>query len=166
MEALKLTMWCYTPAKDFTLKAKSFLKMSPTVLGEYQEHVSKNVEGRYNVDGYIFVPEDDPVVFGRHDAMFKLKTHHTVDFLVKNGKICVYDDKNKRNKAVGEAGGTKKALAIEGSIVECELVGSQWHVLGVRSDKSRPNTKFVFDKTMLNMKENLSIVDIVNAMYG
>lgn len=168
LECFRMAMWCYAydPLDPMEFRIKTFIKMSPTVLAEYQDHVTNEVQGKYAIDGHVFVPEDDPVVYGRHDAMFKLKTHHTVDFLVKNGKLCVYDDKNRRNKVVGEPGGQHKHLATEGKIVECELVGSQWHVLSVRQDKSRPNTKFVYDKTMLNMRENLQVADVVAVLFG
>lgn len=166
LHALKQSFWCYelTPEDPVEFRIKDFLRVTKDVIPAFNAHAESQAE-RFCIDGIVFVPEHEGVVYGRHNTMFKLKQRHTVDFLVKNGKLVVYDDKKRRNRQIGPPGGSEKHLAVEGAIVEAELVGSVWHVIQRRTDKKTSNTLFVYEKTMLNMQENLQLTDVVNAIY-
>jgi hypothetical protein len=152
-----LSCYEYTPGHDTArIEIKQFVSSD-------QKHLLRN-DPRFETDGIILMPENDAIVIGRHDRLFKLKTKHTVDFLVRDGKLYIYDEKNRRKKAVGIAVGPNAHLATEGAIVECELDPSntgtkcdKWRVICVRTDKKSSNTKFVLDKTLLNIREGLSL---------
>jgi len=155
--ATALTFYEYSPGDSAALEIKHF-------------HPTYVPTGRFAVDGVILMPELDHVVFGRHNNLFKLKEKHTLDFLVKSGKLYVFDSKTRRNKVVGVPTGPHAHLAIEGSIVECVLDPAssakcdRWIVLHQRPDKTVSNNKFTFDKTLLNIKERLTLADVVAAM--
>lgn len=124
-------------------------------------------ETGFMTDGLIFMPAHEHIVIGRHDRLFKLKTDHTLDFVVKNGKLYVYDEKAKRNKLVGVPVGPCRELATEGSIVECRLDPScskakqdKWLVIKRRTDKACSNSRFTYEKTLLNIREQLTCADI------
>lgn len=150
------------------LRVKRFFDFSAADLPEFDRH-SRATLARYGIDGIIFMPEFAHVIYGRHDYLFKLKQHHSLDFLVKKGKLYIFDESTRRNKLVGVPSGPHAALAVEGAIVECTLdPGSGkkcdvWHVVTVRQDKTHSNNKYTFDKTLLNMQENLQLQEIAQA---
>lgn len=155
--ASSLTHYTYTDGYDTAkLEVKKFWSSK-------REFLSNN-SSRFKTDGVILMPELDPVVSGKHTHLFKLKTHHTLDFLVRNKKLYVFDEKTRRNKVVGVPTGPKASLAKDGCIVECERdpnappgVYDRWVVLLVRNDKKTSNTKWVYEKTLLNIKESLTL---------
>lgn len=112
----------------------------------------------YEIDGVILTPAAAPVVYGRHVGMFKLKfgSRHTVDFLV---------GRDGRSLAVFDAGAhvTVGALRPEisappGAIAECTRCGDgTWNLMLLRTDKATANDMFTYQKTLLNMREKLTI---------
>lgn len=120
---------------------------------------------RFKNDGYVFMPYDDPIVFGHHDALFKLKTTHSVDFMYKCGVLMIYNQSTKRYVKAGVL--DAPADIPDGSIVECDLhtyhdVPSRrvWKLRMVRHDKNKSNSLFVLEKTLINIRENLRYGDI------
>lgn len=112
-------------------------------------------------DGYIFIPEAMPVKSGTHYTYFKLKkgSSNTVDFLLK--------DNNLYLQRKGEAYKTKNKLSENipdnNVIVECEYdPNKKWKVVKVRTDKDTPNSEYTFKKTLINIKENISIDEILS----
>lgn len=116
-------------------------------------------------DGYILMPIDCGVVFGHHQTFFKLKTCHSVDFVIKGDAVFVYNSETKR---LVKSGVCRDCPSIpDGSIIECTLqkwsatpTKREWHYVATRTDKSKSNTLFVLNKTLLNMEENLTYADI------
>lgn len=113
----------------------------------------------YDVDGLILTPARAPVVYGRHNGMFKLKfgSRHTVDFLVApNGKDLLVFDAGQHT-AVGRLSGC--AYLKPGCIAECVPHSTadfaEWDVVTVRTDKTTANDMFTYRKTLLNMREKL-----------
>lgn len=113
------------------------------------------------VDGIILMPEHHPYVVGRHKALWKLKTHHTVDFRVMDAQGTL---------GVLAAGTTVPAGRLDqecpfpppGSIVECELVGPDlWRVTRLRDDKDHPNDKLTWTNTLKNVRENISYGEVL-----
>lgn len=186
MDAVHHVMRVYTPHPDdpVTLLPKTFFPCAQ--LDMYRAH-AKSVP--YEIDGVILTPAMPPVVYGRHFGMFKLKdgSRHTVDFLVgADGRsLSVFDksitaattatiatttNKNNKNNTTARNNkatsahvtvGTLIEAAPADSIVECELIsGTQWKVVGVRSDKSTANDMFTYQKTLLNMREALTLDSI------
>jgi hypothetical protein len=172
LNAARLALETYTPtfADPAAIQIKRFLPLTPTCAAEYAAHV-EDVKKRHAVDGTVLMPECDHIVYGRHDNLFKLKTTHSIDFLVKNGKLCIYDENTKRNKTIGIPTGPRANLATEGVIVECVLDPSatlkpdKWIVQSVRTDKKRSNNKYTLEKTLLNMRERLQLADLIQGAF-
>lgn len=170
--AASLAMAAYAP--DFSdpaaLRIKKFLQLSPHCAVEYAAHTAE-IQKSHAIDGVVLMPELDHIVYGRHDNLFKLKVKHSVDFIVKNGKLCVYNETTKRNSAIGIPTGPLANLATEGSIVECVLdpassiKADKWIVQALRTDKKRSNNRYTFDKTLLNMRENLTLSDLIRGAF-
>ena len=116
----------------------------------------------YHTDGVVLVPKDDPVVYGRNFDFFKMKPHgtHTVDFILmdNNGTIGVYDPRSKRDVAIGKVSGNYQA----GIVVECEILNNVWNVVGVRTDKNQSNDMLTYEKTLLNIRENIQVDELFN----
>jgi len=118
-------------------------------------------DDRFLSDGFVFMPRHEPIRFGHHPSFFKLKTKHTVDFMFKEGDLYVFNAKSRRHVKAGKL--IDPSGFPDGIIVECVLdtydsVPSKrtWRLVHVRSDKNTANTLFVLDKTLLNIRENLS----------
>lgn len=129
-------------------------------LGALAGHLA-HVAQEFKTDGIILTPDLPGVVYGRHRGMFKLKTVHSVDFLVdQSGKgLCVYDSHARVHVKVGTVAGRKAAEA--GSIVECIFEkGQSWKILSVRLDKKEANDMLTYQKTKLNASEKITIEEI------
>jgi len=172
LNAASLGLQSYVPSfsDPAALRIKKFLLLSPTCAAEYAAH-SEEIQKRHAIDGVVFMPELDHIVYGRHDNLFKLKVKHSIDFIVKNGKLCIYNENTKRNLTIGVPTGPLVNLATEGSIVECVLDPSssikadKWIVESLRTDKKRSNNKYTYDKTLLNMRENLTLADVIRGAF-
>lgn len=172
MEAVRKSLSFYvpTPTDAGVLRPKTFLPFQADVR-PFRSHV-QDMEARYKTDGVIFMPENDAVLYGKHQTLLKLKQTHSVDFLVRNGKLWIYDETTRRNKTIGVATGPNAHLAVERCIVECVLDPSaslqkpdKWHVLTVRNDKNTSNNKFTLSKTLLNIQESLTFVGVTQSVF-
>lgn len=114
----------------------------------------------YHTDGVVCIPRDDPVIYGRNFDFFKLKPKgtHTVDFILmdNNGTIGVYDPRSKRDVAIGKVSCPYQA----GVVVECEIVNNVWNVVCVRTDKKQSNDLLTYEKTLLNIRENILLHEL------
>jgi hypothetical protein len=175
MHAVSTALKAYVPRPHHDagiLVPKKFLPLQKEMVAQMEFHVA-NVQKRYPTDGVIFMPEFDQVKYGRHDNLLKLKQKHSVDFIVKGGRLAVYDEAAKRNKVIGNATGPGASGIAEGDIVECLLDTEQctpdkpthWRVLLVRKDKQISNTKYTMEKTLLNMVENLTFASVVQSVF-
>jgi hypothetical protein len=172
LEAASLALESYTPsfADPAEIRIKKFTRLSPMCVAEHAAHI-ECMGNRHLIDGVVLMPEIDPITYGRHNNLFKLKTKHSIDFVVKNGKLCVYDENAKRNKIMGVATGPLVNLATEGAIVECVLdpasstKSNKWIVESLRTDKKRSNNLLTYTKTLLNMREKLTLADIVQGAF-
>jgi hypothetical protein len=147
------------PADPVELRMKAW-----TELGDVNAAKSKIAEASniYHTDGVVLVPKDDPVFYGRNFDFFKMKPQgtHTVDFILmdNNGTIGIYDPRSKRDVAIGKVSCTYQA----GVVVECEIVNNAWRVVGVRTDKNQSNDMLTYEKTMLNIRENIQLHELFN----
>lgn len=113
------------------------------------------------IDGIILTPIRQPVVVGRHRALYKLKDagKHTVDFEHVQKRLKVYDPAQKKAVVVGKLIDAPPKLPR--CIVEAAWVqGDTWKFVGVREDKTTCNDLLTFEKTKLNVQENLTIDDL------
>lgn len=147
------------------LRIKDFLAGS--MFDMYREfEATKRVA--YAIDGLILTPELSPPVVGRHPALFKLKTKHTVDFLVgENGTdLLVYDSGTRAHCVVGRL--DTRAPSTPGIIVECvkpeATAQGVWDVVCQREDKTTANDMLTYTKTLVNMREGISYDDLARAL--
>lgn len=109
----------------------------------------------FDVDGIILTPELSPAVIGRHHDLFKVKTHHTIDFLVGDDGVDlrVYDPAARSHASVARL----RRPARPGSIVECARAADMaWDVVCVRTDKAMANDVLTFQKTLVNAQEGIT----------
>ena len=141
------------------LRMKAWTELSDVNAANKKIAEANNV---YHTDGVVLVPKDDGVVYGRNFDFFKMKPQgtHTVDFILmdNNGTIGVYDPQSKRDVAIGKVSCTYQA----GVVVECEIVNNVWRVVGVRTDKNQSNDLLTYEKTMLNIRENIQLPELFN----
>lgn len=118
-------------------------------------------------DGIVCMPENAPYVCGRHMTLFKLKTHHTVDFRV-GPDASIFVQEKGLPVPVGRldlpVGCTSPPID---SIVECEPVDDgtgkiSWRPVSVRTDKNYPNDVLTFKSTLRDIREGISYVELVN----
>jgi mRNA guanylyltransferase len=158
----------------------------------HKKHFSKLADFRYYIcniqtmldhttDGYIFTPEIDPIKSGTHQTLFKWKPleKNTVDFHVeankqKKGAHILKVSKNQRllnlnnhfllfHKKTDIYTKLMMMDPYDSFIIECEYKGNNnWNPILIRSDKSHPNSLFTFNKTLLNIQENIKLDELVN----
>lgn len=148
------------PGDPVDVELKHFIPVS--MLEVFEAHLA-SMRCRFDADGVIFVPEDSPVVVGRHLKLFKLKTVHTVDFLVgEDGlSLSVFDSSSGRHVRVGRL----LTHVDPKSIAECTHVREDvWMLTCVRTDKQTANDMLTYQKTMLNAREALTLQDIRAAL--
>ena len=158
--ALRMS-YAYTPGDTMAIEIKPWipLDMAPNTRSEFP------VDKRFPSDGFVFMPCRDPIIIGHHNTFFKLKNkeHHTVDFLFKDGSLMAFNSESRRHIKAGTlVVGPKQVHPPNNSIVECTLhtyattpSKRTWNLVCTRPDKTRCNTVFVMDKTLLNIQENL-----------
>lgn len=161
LEAVHAVMGVYAwdPRDPLALGVKSFIGCGK--LDALDDHMAR-AGAKYDVDGIILTPASTPVVYGRHSGMFKLKfeARHTVDFMVgpDGRQLLVFD--SGRHAPVGRL----SAPAAPGCIAECKRSevagGDAWDLVTVRTDKTTANDMFTYQKTLLNMKEALTLDDV------
>jgi hypothetical protein len=147
----------YSPGDTVRLEVKNFVNLEQAPTRGEDLH-----DKRFKQDGFVFMPMRDQIVFGHHKSFYKLKTTHSVDFLYKEGYLHVFNSTTKRYVRAGVIDNPTDEYP-DGVILECDLVEyanasskRRWRVLMPRSDKDKSNSLFVLDKTLLNIKENLS----------
>jgi len=108
-------------------------------------------------DGLIFTPLEEPVRMGTHETLFKWKPRHliTIDFLVMKGKdLCIQERGTLRKEA-------ELSLATrpysEGTILECDYRENGWMPLKERTDKKHPNNRRTYDRTIVNLREDIKL---------
>lgn len=146
------------------IQPKNFIAGSR--FAEFQDSLP-DLETRYDIDGLILTPARPPVVFGRHMGLFKMKfsSKHTVDFLVgPDGRQLSVFDAGRHSQVGSLYPGT---TAPPGSIAECSLAqpgSTLWTLVMLRTDKSTANDMYTYQKTMLNMRENLTVAHVAAAL--
>ncbi len=134
------------PLPDLRVECKNMLpysRMNELVLGK-------------NTDGVIFTPVNEPVRMGTHATLFKWKPREniTIDFYLKDGNFCIqYDGKMVTVQKYPEHSEKE-------GIYECSFDGEIWKPLKKRTDKSHPNNKRTYDRTLVNIRENIQFCEL------
>jgi hypothetical protein len=156
------------------------LEMKPVFERDELEKAIKSDFG-YETDGLIFTPKDEPARVGTHETMFKWKPleKNTVDFQVvpstrmhdcRQEMIYGYDlYVQEHGKKICEGrlpqdlvephwrpimdAGKDHCL-----ILECEYIQGEvnfWRPIGIRRDKTMPNARRTFQRTLVNIEEDI-----------
>lgn len=135
------------PISKLVVKCKpmlSYRDMGKLTLGEH-------------TDGVIFTPVNEPIRMGTHRTLFKWKPLEkiTIDFYLKNGNFCIQHESKmlvvqKRHEHREKEG-----------IYECSYDGDTWEPVLKRTDKSHPNNKRTYERTLINLKENIQFCELV-----
>ena len=157
-----LNMYGYVAKDSVDIRIKMFLPRED--VGAFPGHLA-NVQQEFSTDGMLLTPDVPGVIFGRHRAFYKLKTKHSVDFLVSpSGKsLLVYDPRARMHVEVGELKTQDPALA--GGIVECvRETGHTWVLVQLRTDKKEANDMLTYQKTLLNAQENITVSEMCSVL--
>ena len=161
------------PNEDIRIRPKVFSHLKDA-LG-FQKHFVPTL--KYKTDGYILTPIFDPVQVGTHNTMFKWKPliDNTVDFLVKEStwknKEDVWDMFiQEKGELVFQGHLPKEKLAQKWSkilikapaILECKLDKGKWKPVRHRKDKTMPNSRLCFYRTLTNINEDIKEDEIIN----
>lgn len=139
----------------FVVKMKTFWNLAD--FSKFQEETFL-----YGTDGIVLTPVDEPVRTGTHETMFKWKPRdqNTIDFLFqRRGKKwgLFVQEKGKLffETELDEAlEGTK-----DGDVIECgyQHDTKSWRPLKFRRDKTYPNNRRTFYRTLINIAEDISV---------
>jgi hypothetical protein len=176
------TSWDYVKTKkedsidSFPVEVKKFYNFS-----DMDKLVDDMKSGKinHNTDGLIFTPVKLPVGMHTQYTLFKWKPRnlHTFDFKIvekDNTVIAQVSEKGSiidfasidKNTEVGKVF-TDKLNGLSGysngSIVECDYdeVTECYEPKLIRDDKTHPNGIFTVDKTLLNIRENITIGELI-----
>ena len=165
----------------FIIKCKEFIVYSPNTFESYVNSINRGALN-YEIDGYIFTPENDAITSGTHENMLKFKNgiDNTVDFEVRfyNNNFSLYLGNRPVNKHYLETSNNSILHEIKSNgsskniIVECkflkELNGNTfWTPILIRKDKQYPNSFYTFTKTLKNINENIQIEEFyVKTLYN
>lgn len=149
-------------SKDpITVKLKEMVPLGG--LSEYYRNVIPTLP--YETDGLIFTPVNEPIKLGTHNTMFKWKPRdlNTIDFQVKwrGPKCALYVQEKGKLIFESEIPDPSPFVDIlkEDTIVECVYLTNEypmwWKPIGVRDDKTYPNSRFTFYRTLVNIKEDI-----------
>ena len=170
----------YMKMDKYRLHMKDFYHMKD--FDRFMDEHLPNV--KQEVDGLVFTPINEPIRIGTHETMFKWKPQakNTVDFLMKKeptretpgcvpgppvwrlyvqekGKL-VYESEIPQNRI------DDKSWFEDGAIVECMYVTWEeplwWKPIKRRYDKTHPNNRRTFYRTIVNIKENIKMEEFLN----
>lgn len=157
----------YDPVK---LKMKTF-----HLLDDFEDFMNTYLPSvEQEIDGLIFTPIEQPVKTGTHETMFKWKPRdkNTIDFQVKRrgttwkmyvqerGKL-MYESEIEDNWVPLKARGWME----EDAIIECQYMFNDspmwWKPIMRRYDKTFPNSRRTFYRTLVNIKEDIAMEDFL-----
>lgn len=120
------------------------------------------------IDGLVFTPVNEPIRLGTHETMFKWKPceKNTVDFMMKRGptmtwRLYTQEKGTLYFESEIPPGGDEFPWFEEGAIVECQYMTTWWKPLKRRYDKTYPNNRRTFYRTIVNIKENIQMKEFL-----
>lgn len=170
----------YMKSDKYRIKCKTFHHMKD--FGVFMDEYLPTIQQK--MDGIVFTPIDDPVRLGTHETMFKWKPQekNTVDFLMKKepsrenpgfkrGHPAWRLYVQERGKLFFESEIPFNRISDEpwfedGAIVECKYITWEepmwWKPLKRRTDKTYPNNRRTFYRTIVNIKENIQMKEFLD----
>lgn len=152
------------------LKVKTFHLMCDfkSFLDDYLPTVTQDI------DGLIFTPINCPIKIGTHETMFKWKPKekNTIDFQTHlvNGEWRLYVQ--EKGELVFESIIPRDKMDTswlrDKMIVECRYmiddIPMWWMPIMERTDKTHPNNRRTFYRTLVNIKEDIKMTDFLKCM--
>lgn len=142
------------------IKMKQFQKMN-NLKNFCENHLPKL---DFNTDGLVFTPVNEPIRTGTHETLFKWKPQeqNTIDFQLIYRKTSwgLYIQERGNLMFQSEiAHNESPDWFVENNIVECKYDSStfKWIPLSTRTDKTYPNNRRTFYRTMVNISEDIKI---------
>lgn len=116
----------------------------------------------WHTDGLVFTPVPDPIRMGTHETLFKWKPRDriTIDFLVRNGHELFVQDRGTEYKEA-ELHLQDRVTVPDGAILECGYGPTGWFVEKIRTDKTYPNNRRTYFRTLVNLRENIQQSEFV-----
>lgn len=113
----------------------------------------------YETDGLVFTPVNEPIRMGTHETMFKWKPRDriTIDFCLQNGTDLYVQDRGEPYKESELHLRNKRLDLPNGTIVECGYGDLGWFVEKIRTDKTHPNNRRTYFRTLVNIRENIQL---------
>ncbi|QIG59975.1 hypothetical protein [Dishui Lake phycodnavirus 4] len=149
---------------DIKIKLKKFHALIDfdIFLNDYLPSVSQNI------DGLVFTPVHEPIRIGTHETLFKWKEkdHNTIDFLVRfeNNRWRLYVQ-DKGQLVFESILDVPPEWIKNDTIVECQYITENrlmyWKPLKQRTDKTHPNNRRTFYRTLFNIKEDIKIEEFL-----
>jgi len=139
-----------------TIKCKTFynIKNFDTFQKEFLPTLT------YKTDGLVFTPLYEPIRIGTHELMFKWKPRdqNTIDFQIKGDRLYLQE---KGHLVYGGELRFRPEWVTEDCIVECQYTSDGWTPRNLRSDKTHPNNRRTFYRTLHNIKEDIQISEFL-----
>jgi hypothetical protein len=139
---------------------KSILKQ-PTLQVKVKEMVPLSEVSKIQLgektDGLIFTPVEEPVRTGTHETLFKWKPRRliTISVLVMNGKDLYIHERGQLRKEAEL--NTRVRPYAPGTILECDYQELGWMPVKERPDKTHPNNRRTYDRTIVNLREDIKL---------
>ena len=164
----------YMKFDKYRMKMKTFHSMRDYdyFMYEYLPKVEQNV------DGLVFTPVNEPVRIGTHETLFKWKPRekNTVDFQMKRGtsfkgepvwKLYVQEKGKLVYESEFSIDQMNEPWFEDGAIVECMYITWEdgplwWKPLKRRRDKTHPNNRRTFYRTIVNIKEDIQMKEFLD----
>jgi len=145
-----------TAAAPFEIRVKKMYKL-------FEEQIPDLNSFDYETDGIVMTPIREPIRMGTHETMFKWKPREriTIDFQLKNGLDLFVQDRGELYKEAELHNGNKRQDLPDGAIVECGYGDLGWFVEKVRTDKSHSNNRRTYFRTIVNIRENIQLSEIM-----
>ncbi len=169
-DSISLAISLWSPQNsDFDIRIKKFY-----MYNDISEEIVNSAD--HDIDGLIFTPVKLGIGTGTQHTLFKWKQKHTFDFKIvdENNEYVsyVYDKQllkkyasvKKRNIKFSRLLKTNCPNFKSGDIVECtfNIKDETFEPLFIRTDKSHPNSLYTIEKTIINIKENINLEEIIS----
>jgi hypothetical protein len=117
----------------------------------------------YETDGLVLTPINEPIRMGTHETMFKWKPKEriTIDFELRNGCELWVQDRGVPYKEADLHTRNKRSDLPDGAIVECGYGDLGFFVEKVRTDKTHANNRRTYFRTMVNLREDIQVGELV-----
>tara|TARA_A100001035_G_scaffold266044_1_gene248743 strand:- start:938 stop:1651 length:714 start_codon:yes stop_codon:yes gene_type:complete len=143
------------------------------VLSDFEDFMNKYLPTvTQKIDGLVFTPVNEPVKIGTHETMFKWKPRdkNTVDFQFKRKGNLWRLYVQEKGKLIFESEVRDEWVADipwieEDAIIECQYMFNDtpmwWKPVVRRYDKTFPNSRRTFYRTLVNIKEDIKMDDFL-----